>query len=177
MNVEKIVTGYLEENCYVLSKNNTCLIIDPGDDWDKIKKSVGDKNVLAVLITHYHFDHVGALDALKKEYNVPVIDYKSNSNITIGNFNFKIILTPGHKEDSATYFFDDDNVMFTGDFLFKETIGRCDLDGGNVNEMVKSIEKIKKYDANVKIYPGHGESSTMGYELMHNPYLKGDYNE
>ena len=61
MEIKKIVTGALDENCYVLINNNTCLVIDPGDDYLKIKEAVGDNKVLSVLITHSHFDHIGAL--------------------------------------------------------------------------------------------------------------------
>ena len=61
MEINKVVTGYLDENCYIISKDNNCLIVDPGDDYPDILKAVGDKKVLAVLITHSHFDHIGAL--------------------------------------------------------------------------------------------------------------------
>ena len=61
MEIKKIVTGVLDENCYVLIKNNTCLIVDPGDDYAKIKAEIKDSKVLGVLITHSHFDHIGAL--------------------------------------------------------------------------------------------------------------------
>ena len=61
MEVEKIVTGSLDENCYVIKKNDTCLVVDPGDDYDKIKEKIGSAKTLAVLVTHSHFDHVGAL--------------------------------------------------------------------------------------------------------------------
>ena len=61
MEIKSVVTGYLDENCYILIKNGTCLIVDPGDDFPKIKAEVGDNKVLGVLITHSHFDHIGAL--------------------------------------------------------------------------------------------------------------------
>ena len=177
MKVEKTVVGCLEENCYIISKDNNCLIVDPGDDFKRIKKLVGTKNVLGILITHYHFDHVGALDEAVKKYNAPVIDYKSSKMQSINNFNFEIIPMPGHKEDLVIYYFKEENIMFTGDFLFKEMVGRCDLDGGNYSEMLRSIEKIKKYDRDITIYPGHGEASTLGYEFDNNVYLRGEEDE
>ena len=61
MEIKTVVTGTLDENCYVLIENKTALIVDPGDDYLKIKDAVGENKVLGVLITHYHFDHVGAL--------------------------------------------------------------------------------------------------------------------
>ena len=177
MMVEKIETGYLEENCYIVSIDNDCLIIDPGDDFERIKALVGDKNVLAVLVTHYHFDHIGALKDVKKYYNVDVIDYKSNKNQNVGPFSFEIILTPGHKEDAVTYYFRDEKIMFIGDFIFKGTIGRCDLEGGNINDMMKSLRMIKTYDEEIMLYPGHGENTTLKEELENNPYMRGDIDE
>lgn len=177
MKIEKIETGYLNENCYVLSINNDCLVIDPGDDFDKIKEVIGKRSVLAVLITHYHFDHIGALEEVKDYYNCNVIDYKSNKKQEIGLFNFEIVDTKGHKEDCASYYFKDENIMFVGDFIFKGTIGRCDLEGGNFMVMKESLEKLKKYDLNIKLYPGHGKDTTIKDELETNPYLKGDFYE
>ena len=176
MKIENVKVGFLETNCYVISINDECLIIDPGDEFDKIKELVGDKTVLGILITHYHFDHIGALDECKNYYKCDVIDYKNIRN-KIGPFNFEIIKTPGHKDDSVTYYFEDEKIMFVGDFIFKESIGRCDLDGGNINDMIKSINKIKTYDKDIKIYPGHGNKTTLGHEIEHNYYMRGDINE
>lgn len=174
MIVNKIETGYLIENCYVISIGNDALIIDPGDEKEKIINLVGHKNVLAILVTHYHFDHVGALDDIMKHYNTLVIDYKSDIIQSIGPFNFEIIETKGHKEDSVTYYFKDYGIMFTGDFIFKESIGRCDLKGGNYKEMLQSLRKIKNYDVKTILYPGHGVKTTLEEEILNNEFLKGD---
>ena len=64
--------------------------------------------------------------------------------------------------------------MFVGDFIFRGTIGRCDLEGGNIKDMKNSLNIIKKYDKDVKLYPGHGDITTIGYELEYNPYLRGE---
>ena len=61
--------------------------------------------------------------------------------------------------------------MFTGDFIFKDNIGRCDLPGGDINEMYASIKKIKLYDSDIDIYPGHGDKTTLGYEIRNNIYF------
>ena len=173
MKVENIKVGYLEENCYVISSENECLVVDPGDEFDKIKKLIGNKKVLACLITHYHFDHIGCIDDIKKEYNCNIIDYKNDKLQTIGPFSFEIIENKGHTNDSVSFYFKDENIMFVGDFIFKETIGRCDLKGGDFNEMLKSLENLKKYDDNIILYPGHNESTTIGYEKKNNIYLNG----
>ena len=166
-------TGTLEENCYVVSINNDCLVIDPGSDYDKIRKVIGNKNVVAVLITHYHFDHVGALSDILKEYDVRVIDYNSVGTINIDHFNFEIIPTKGHRDDAVSYYFKDDNIMFVGDFIFKGSIGRCDLEGGSEIDMQDSINRIKEYDEHIILYPGHGDSTTLKRELECNIFLKG----
>lgn len=174
MLVKKIEVGVLRENCYVVVTGDKALIIDPGDNKEKIINLVGNKKVLAVLITHYHFDHVGALEEVKNYYHVPVIDYKCNKLQKIGPFTFEIIDTKGHKNDAVTYYFKNDGLMFVGDFIFKGSIGRCDLPGGNINEMIKSLIKIKQYDKNIILYPGHGEKTTLGDEILSNEYIKGD---
>ena len=173
MEILRVVTGVLEENCYILKKNNSCLVVDPGDDYSKIKEVIGDNKVLGVLITHSHFDHIGALREFLKRRGVKIFK-KSNveeKEYNIGDFNFSVIFTPGHSNDSITFYFKEDSTMFVGDFIFKESIGRCDLPGGNVNEMNNSIDKIKKYPKDTKLYPGHYDETTIEYEIKNNPYL------
>lgn len=161
MIIKKVIVGALRENCYVLFANDKALIIDPGSDANKIKSLVRNKKVLAILVTHYHFDHVGALDELKEFFKIPVIDYKSKKVQKIGPFSFEIIDTKGHKEDSVTYYFRGDKVMFVGDFIFKNDVGRCDLAGGSFNEMLHSLKKMKDYDDDITLYPGHGKKTTL----------------
>ena len=174
MIIEKIVVGKFHCNCYILIIDNDVLIIDPGDDSDKIIDLIGNKNVLGIIITHYHFDHIGAVNDLKSKYNTIVYDRnKLSEGINrIGRFKFEVIYTPGHKEDLITIYFEESKAIFCGDFIFKNSIGRCDLDGGNISDMMKSIEKIKKYDKDIIIYPGHGEITSLGYEINNNPYFK-----
>ncbi len=174
MEIKKIVVGALEENCYVLIKNNTCIIIDPGADYIKIKDAIGDNKVLAVLITHSHFDHIGALRNFLVKRSIKIFK-KSNleeKEYSVGDFHFECIYTPGHSKDSVTFYFKEENTMFIGDFIFKDSIGRTDLPGGDKIEMENSIQKIKQYDENIKIYPGHNEESTLGEEFENNPFLK-----
>ena len=171
--IRRIEVGDLACNCYVILKNDKALVIDPGDDYDLIKNELLGKEVLGILITHHHFDHVEALNALLNEYKVDVFD-KDNlkeGKFDIDEFHFEVIYTPGHTSDSVTYYFKDDKVMFTGDFVFKNSIGRCDLPTGDFRVMLNSIEKIKKYDDDIVIYPGHGEKSTLGYEKTNNEYF------
>ena len=173
MKIEKIVVGYLRCNCYILSINNDVLVIDPGSDGEKIIDVIGNRNVLGIIITHHHSDHDGAVNDLVDKFNTKVYD-KDNLNEginKIGCFTFEVIYTPGHKEDLITLYFKQTKVMFCGDFIFKDSIGRCDLNGGDVKEMMESINKIKRYNKDIVIYPGHGNHTTLGYEINNNPYF------
>lgn len=173
MNIKKLVVGPLQENCYIVEKEGESLIIDPGDEADKIIASITYPPV-AILITHNHFDHVGAVLSLKEKYNIPVYDYNNlkEGELSTGKFNIDVIYTPGHTSDSVTFYFKEEKTMFTGDFLFKESIGRTDLSTGNFKEMQKSIRKILTYSDIIKVYPGHGEDTTLGQEKKYNEYLK-----
>lgn len=172
MKIKKIVTGSLEENCYILINDNDCLVIDPGDDFYKIKEEIKDLNLLAILVTHHHFDHVGALSELLNYKNVQIYDYNlEEKEHKINKFKFDIIKTPGHTNDSITFYFKEENVMFTGDFVFKGTIGRTDFPTGDMDTMLDSIEKIKKYDKNIILYPGHGDDTTIDYEINNNYFF------
>ncbi len=164
MNIKTIVVGALGENCYVIENDDKCIIIDPGDEAEKIINNI-DKEVVGILITHYHFDHVGALEILKNKYNIIENDYN------IPNFNFEVINTPGHTSDSKTYYFKDDNVMFVGDFLFKNGIGRMDLPTGSVSDMKKSLDLIFKYPLDTIVYPGHGSKTTLKDEYNNRLFL------
>ena len=174
MDINVVVTGYLDENCYILSKNGKCLIVDPGDDYNDIVKAVGDNKVLGVLITHSHFDHIGALRNFLVKRSIKIFK-RSNleeKEYEIEDFKFKCIYTPGHSKDSVTFYFEEDKVMFIGDFIFKDSIGRTDLPGGSDVEMQESIKKILEYPDDIKLYPGHNSNTTLGEEKKNNQYLQ-----
>jgi glyoxylase-like metal-dependent hydrolase (beta-lactamase superfamily II) len=174
MQVKTVKVGYLQTNCYILIKGNDCLIIDPGDEEEKIIKEISDLNVLGIIITHLHFDHIMSVDAIKNKYNAKVYDINSleEKEYNINDFKFDVIYTKGHHITSITIYFKEEKLMFTGDFLFKESIGRTDMPTGSDFEMKKSLEKIKKYPKDIIIYPGHGDKSTLQHEFMYNYYLK-----
>lgn len=177
MNITKIIVGELETNCYLIEKDNNCLLIDPGAEYPKIKKNIKNKNLIGILITHNHFDHIGCLKDLVNDYHIPVYD---NNNLKeglnhISTFKFHVIKTYGHTMDSITFYFEEDSLMFTGDFLFYNTIGRCDFIESNYKEMLRSINKIKLYPNNITIYPGHGRKTNLGNEKNNNMYFKEIY--
>lgn len=172
MRIEKIIVGNLETNCYLVIKGSRVLIIDPGDEPEKIINEIDNLDCVGILLTHHHFDHVGALDKLLSYYKVNLYDrnnLKEGTN-NIDVFNFEVIYTPGHTSDSISYYFKDVNILFSGDFIFKDSIGRTDL-GGNDLEMFDSINRIKKYDRNIIIKPGHGDDTTLCHEIDYNPFF------
>ena len=161
MKINKVSVGYLKTNCYIISIDNECLVIDPGDEYDKIEKEINNKKVLGTIITHHHFDHVGCINQFDNIYDINNLKEGINK---IGKFNFEVIYTPGHTNDSICIYFKEDNVMFVGDFLFKDGIGRTDL-GVNEIDMHNSLLKISKYNKDITILPGHGDKSKLGIEV------------
>jgi len=172
MKIKNIIVGPLETNCYLLINSGKCFIIDPGEEATLIEKAIGDHKVVGIIITHYHFDHIGALEELKNKYQVEVYDFhnlKEGMN-QIENFMFEVLFTPGHKEDSISLLFEKN--MFVGDFIFKNSIGRTDLEGGNFEQMKESIRKLKSYPNDIILYPGHGEPTTLEEEQKYNRFFK-----
>ncbi len=170
--IYKIVVGPLQTNCYLLAAEGSersrreCIIIDPGDEAEKIINLIKENNLKPkqIIITHNHFDHVEALEEVKKYFNI-----KTKRGFVV---DFEIIKTPGHTEDGICIVFEKEKVIFTGDTLFKNTIGRTDLEGGDYKKIQESLEKLKKYQDDFKVYPGHGQETTIGEEKQNNPYLQ-----
>lgn len=158
MKIKQLVVGELDENCYILEKDGKYLVIDPGDEFDKINAEIKGE-LEEILVTHNHFDHVGALKELEEKYNLKANQYKKDT------FKYEVIATPGHTSDSKTFYFANDKVMFTGDFLFYNSIGRMDMPTGSQKEMQESLAKISHYPLETKIYPGHYYSGTLGMTL------------
>ena len=163
MEIKRLIVGFLQTNCYVLSKNNKSLIVDPGDDFEYIKNNISNE-VLAVLITHSHMDHVGALNKLEEYYKCPVYNFNNikENKLMLDKFNINIIHNPGHSSDSVSFLIE--NNLFCGDFIFEGTIGRTDFPTGSMLDMQHSIKNILEYPDDMLIYPGHGDATTLKKE-------------
>ncbi|MBR3840945.1 MAG: MBL fold metallo-hydrolase [Erysipelotrichales bacterium] len=182
MKIKRLIVGEEDTNCYVISNDGEAIIIDPGDNSKKIAKYVAKEElkVLAIFLTHGHYDHTKAVDTLVNLYNCPCYldsedlvftsyNSKIEGSITlktkclnykeiidVSNYHFEIVKTPGHTSGSVCISID--NYVFTGDTIFVDGIGRYDLYGSSKSELMESIEFIKsKYDG-YTCYPGHEES-------------------
>lgn len=195
--------GPVEANCYIVLENEKALIIDPGADAPVLKgmiQSLGAK-VEAVLLTHAHFDHIGAVDELVKEYGVDVylnpleLDFlekpeKNASASFMGIPKMSLTSKPvpfkegkqqiGSFEVTAYYapghsagstILEIGDCLFTGDVLFNNSIGRTDLATGNADQMKQSLAFLNSLTKNYEVYPGHGPSTTLDREKKTNPYL------
>ncbi len=167
MIVKRIVVGSLKENCYVvINEKQEALIIDPGDEVERILDFVGDYSVVGILVTHFHFDHVGALGQLEQFFSLKANCVKEH------HFTYETILTPGHTKDSVSFYFPEISAVFVGDFIFERGIGRTDL-GGNEKDMISSLNSfLNRFSDEILLYPGHGNSTTLGQERKFLEYIK-----
>lgn len=199
MKIRRFVEGPVMTNMYVVSdENNEGFLVDCAYPSDRVKQYIEDNNIKInfIIQTHTHFDHVLGLEYFKNLYDVNVyasedskeiandkdynLAYSYDVNVPIDNYlkdgevfskhNILAIKTPGHTLDSMSYKVDD--VLFSGDTLFKQSIGRTDFPGGNYNQIIDSIKnKFSKFDGDTKVLSGHGEETTISYEFNNNPFL------
>lgn len=108
---------------------------------------------------------------LENDYPMPEQFLKLDEEISFGNHSFKIIETPGHTPGGVTFYCEEAKVAFTGDTLFKGSVGRTDFPGGSMFQLINSLRELCQLPDDTTIYPGHGDKTTIGYELAHNPYL------
>ena len=207
MKVGKFVLGPVATNCYIGINEETkeCFIVDPATcppEFVSYIKNAG-LTVKAVLLTHGHFDHIMGLDALLKEFPVPVYaheaerdvleseqlnssasmlgqpysfsgaDYVTNrQELRIAGFEIRVIYTPGHTIGGCCYYIEKEKTLFSGDTLFHGSVGRTDLPTGSMGQLVSSVrDRLFVLPDDTKVYPGHMEETTIGYEKRYNPFI------
>lgn len=213
MKIRKLILGFFNVNCYIVSTDKLCFIIDPGADIESIESCLKEEKLTPgfILNTHGHYDHIGAVPDIMEKYKIPfyiheadefiitdpdknlstifgknglllktykLIVNKNNENIIFDediNKDLEIFNMPGHTPGSIVIRLK--NYLFTGDLLFKEGVGRTDLPGGNTDELTKSLKKIKKFDPELIIYPGHGPTTKLKFEIENNYYLSSNFLE
>lgn len=205
IDVHRITTGRWRENCYIVNdETGEGVIIDPGGEAEQIIEYVEVKRlkVNAVLNTHAHYDHIGAVAAVQTEFSapfylhskdirllksanlfrkvfdgdrpiqIPTVDVnidRVGKPVRLGKLSIKFLLTPGHSPGGVCFQIGDH--LFTGDTILNGTVGRVDLPGGDMAALRNSLRELSLLPGELKLYPGHGEISTIREELQQNSEL------
>lgn len=199
------VVGVVQTNCYFVYDANTseCIIIDPGAEAQTLYEYIEEKRLkpVAILLTHGHFDHIGAVTMLRNKYGIKVYAARAeretlespdiNLSVQLGasmiieadewledgqeieliGEKIRCLLTPGHTEGGMCFYFTGSDMLFSGDTLFEQSVGRTDFPGGSMRQIVQSIRtKLFVLPDHIKVYPGHGMMTSIGSEKMLNPY-------
>ncbi|MEF9959058.1 MAG: MBL fold metallo-hydrolase [Niameybacter sp.] len=205
MKIEKLVVGMIGEQTYFIIDEATkkAFVVDPGDDAAIINRKIDADGlqIEKILLTHGHFDHIGAVEEVRRHTGAKVViheegkryleDVAYNLSTMFDGFltlqadeyvqdrgvitlkgtdiSLEVIHAPGHTKDGVAFYSHKYKVAFVGDIIFRGSIGRTDFLGGNTTDLIHNIrERIFTLDKDVVLYPGHGPSTTVGYEKLHN---------
>ena len=197
MKFKTVTVGLYEVNCTLAIDGLDAWVVDPGADEEAIVKAAEAEGakIAGVLLTHAHFDHIGAIPGIKARFpDAPVYVHPSDEVMFGHPFNrlppeypsfpkpagvvdarkfplAEVIETPGHTPGGVCYYFKEDGVLLSGDTLFAGSVGRTDFPGGSMSTLVESLKKLKALPDLTKVIPGHGPSTTIGEEKGSNPYL------
>lgn len=194
---EIIQVGTFEVNCTILKFEDKAWIIDPGNESERIVTKIEKLGATPekILLTHAHFDHIGAINDLQAKYpSLPVFVGENDIAVLTHRLNqllpdyppitrpdnihpatdagITIIATPGHTPGGVCYYFEEDQLLLSGDTLFAGSIGRTDLPGGDMATLMASLEKLKLLPPATTVIPGHGPFTTIARELAGNPFLQ-----
>ena len=195
LNIHCMPLGDYMTNCYILRQadSSRCCVIDPGDHAEVILGYLEQNGLTpeAILLTHGHFDHVGAVKDLAAELECDVYisdrelslppmitngklyythTYDPSGQLKLAGLTIRVIPTPGHTPGSVCLLVED--ALFAGDTLFAGSCGRTDLPGGSQQDIAASLRKLAALPGNYRVFPGHGSDTTLAAERIYNPYLK-----
>ena len=203
LKIHILTLGAYQTNTYIIHEDAAtgCCIIDPGYEPERILKTASDLglSVEAILLTHGHFDHVGAVEKIveatgcdlfisRHDRELPrnpifipfypltgrafdrITLLDRDQEIRVGDLNFRVIATPGHTCGSVCYLCED--ALFSGDTLFAGGCGRSDLPGGDYTTICRSLARLAELDDTLRVFPGHGESTVLAREKQYNPYMR-----
>lgn len=192
-----IQVGSFEVNSSILSLDGKAWIVDPGDEAERIVALMEKRGLVpaGILLTHAHFDHIGAIPELQKRFpelkvyvhrldrpvlthplnrlppTYPGIPEPKNLHETKELDFCEVIETPGHTPGGVCYYFPSEKLLLSGDTLFAGSIGRTDLPGGSMSTLLDSLKKVVQLPDETLVIPGHGPLTTIGAEKSANPYL------
>lgn len=194
MEITTLTLGGYMTNCYILRQeaSSKCLIIDPGYEAGRILSVLQQKQLdpEAILLTHGHFDHVGAVQDLAAETDCDVYiaeadlslppmitngklyythTYPTSGTLNLAGLTIRVLPTPGHTPGSVCLLVGD--TMFAGDTLFQGSCGRTDLPGGSWEQIAASLKTLAALPGDYRVLPGHGGETTLDRERQSNPYL------
>lgn len=200
MDVRCLPLPPLGANCYLLSHRGEAALIDPGDGGQQTLATIahllvdGALTLRYILLTHGHFDHVSGLPALAQAWPEAQVclhgaDFpgpekelfplaapagcrflRDGDALALGGETLTVLHTPGHSEGSCCFLVGD--CLFTGDALFRGSMGRTDFPGGSGGAMAASLRRLAALDGDYTVYPGHDAPTTLDYERAHNPYMR-----
>ena len=204
--IEQMTLGMLGTNCYILADEETgqALIVDPAAEPEQIVQRCRELEVTpaAVLLTHGHYDHLGAADTLCRTWQIRLYagaaekellgspdanlsaDFympvslqadellEDGTVLELAGRTLQVIATPGHTKGGVCYYDEAGGFLFSGDTLFRQSVGRSDLPTGNMLELIRSIrEKLMILPDDTVVYPGHGPSTSIAFERKNNPFI------
>ena len=198
MLIKTLVVGQIETNCYIVTDEKTlrCIVIDPGDESNTILDYLESNKLKAeaVFLTHGHFDHhlaaytvsgetgapvwINAKDAVKAgcsdhfrlTADEKVRFFTEGDIVKVGGLSFEVLETPGHSPGSVTLRCE--NALFVGDTLFRNSAGRTDLGEGNIQLLLKSLNRLSQLEGDFEVYPGHMDATTLDRERRFNEYMR-----
>jgi hydroxyacylglutathione hydrolase len=201
LEVFSLPLGPLQANCFVVVQGEAGLVIDPGDEADVVIEAFGEFGFApaAVLVTHGHFDHFGGVAGIAGHFDIPVyvgapdarelaegglgglagfdVTPVTDAKLIEGEQTLDlpivtaVVPTPGHSKGSVTFVMGDTH-LFVGDLLFDGSIGRTDLPGGDMDELLHSVAAlVRRFPPDSLVHPGHGPDTSLGRELALNPFL------
>lgn len=202
MPIHMLTVGPMQENCYLLEEDGQCAIVDPGEEAGRIVAEVSRLGLqpLAIWLTHAHFDHLGAVARLVERLDLPVFlhvealeGYQTapqsaarwgidldplpepagflleGQRLQLG---YEVLYLPGHAPGHLGFYRAASGDLVSGDVLFREGIGRYDLPGSNFEVLRRSLQQVMQLPPATRVYPGHGATTTLEHELLHNPFLR-----